>query len=436
MKISQIRAEPALASLEKPALKITLTLDDGTSGSGTVAPGISPAGHESVALPHAPGKEGGPFPLPPEQIPSLVDTEIAPCLCGRSFETLDALDRYLIELDGTRERSRFGAQVLLGISLAFARAAAARSGVPLYSWLNPAGAEVYLPVPMVNVFSGGAVGERTLDFQNIAVVALGAESFAQAYQWAMAVQRAVAEEASSPLSVALDGGFLTRGRKHEHIFEMLLTAVEQCGLRPGEDVALAINAAANHFHGRRLYHLKNELQILDAGRLTDLYKRWITHYPLVAIADGCSEDDWQGWKILTEELGDTVWLIGGDLIATQPFRMRQAVKVAVGNAVSLNPAQVGTLSETLEVAAIARTAGYRRVAAARSMETPDVAIADLAIAAGTHAVNFGALQHPEHLAKYHRMIEIEKELGETAGFLGRAPFFARPPAGKLRRTRD
>lgn len=436
MKISQIRTEPALDSLEKPALKITLTLDDGTSGSGTVAPGISPGGHESVALPHAPGKKDGPSPLPPEQIPSLVDTEIAPCLCGRSFETLDALDRYLIELDGTRERSRLGAQVLLGLSLAFARAAAARAAVPLYHWLNPTGGQMHLPVPIVNVFSGGAVGERTLDFQNIAVVPLGAETFAQAYQWATAVHRVVAEHASTPLSVALDGGFQTRGLKHEQIFEILLTATEQCGLRPGEDVALAIDAAANHFHGRRLYHLKTELQILDAGRLTDLYKRWITHYPLVALEDGCSEDDWQGWKILTEELGGTVWLIGGDLIATQPYRMRQAVKVAVGNAVSLKPGQVGTLSETLEVAAIARTAGYRRVAAARSVEVPDTTIADLAIAAGAQAVNFGAFQHPAHLAKYRRMIEIEKELGEAAGFIGRAAFFARRRAGDLHRTRD
>lgn len=405
-----------------PTVEVDLWLDDGAFGRARVPSGASTGKAEALEL-----RDGDPTRYHGRGVLSAVENVkqvIAPALRGTEAFDQATVDERLCALDGTPNKRRLGANAILGVSLAVARAAAASAGVPLHRYLA-GGVAAELPVPMVNILSGRTHG-GSIDFQDFMVIPLRARRYSEALENVVAVYRAMkdvlkARRAYLP-GVAEEGGYAAKLESNEAGFEVMVEAIERAGLKPGEDAAISLDVAASHFWQGGGYALATERQELTAVELVSNLEAWASQYPLLSIEDGLAEDDWDGWKMLTARLGRRCQLVGDDLFVTNAERLQQGIDLGVADAVLVKMNQIGTLTETLEVVKLARQHGYRPIISARSGETEDDSIADLAVAAGAGQIKVGAVTCSERMAKYNRLLRIEEELGARAVYRGAAVF--------------
>ena len=426
--IASIHARQILDSRGNPTVAVEVALDSGARGGAAVPSGASTGEFEAVELRDGGGRWAG------KGVSKAVDHvngEIVSALKGAPAADQAALDQRMIELDGTANKGRLGANAILGVSLAAAKAAATDSGQPLYRYL----AELYgggepnlLPVPMMNVLNGGAHADNSVDFQEFMVVPAGASSFAECLRVGTEVFHALKQSlASKGLSTAVgdEGGFAPNLESNEAALQAVLAGVEAAGYAPGRDVFIALDPAASEVCEGGAYVLEHEGRTLSAEEMAAYWEDACSRYPIVSIEDGMDEEDWDGWKLLTKRLGERVQLVGDDLFVTNPQRLRRGIELGVGNSVLVKVNQIGTLSETLEAIRIAREAGYTAVISHRSGETEDTTIADLAVATGAGQIKTGAPSRSDRVAKYNRLLQIEEELGADAEFPGLNAFAQR-----------
>jgi enolase len=423
--IASIHARQILDSRGNPTVSVDVTLNSGAVGSAAVPSGASTGEFEAVEL-----RDGGDAWAGKgvSRAVEHVNGEIAASLKGARAAEQGALDRTLIELDGTPNKGRLGANAILGVSLAAAKAAAIDSGQPLYRYLAElyGGAEpTILPVPMMNVLNGGAHADNSVDFQEFMVVPAGASTFSECLRVGAEVFHALKKSlASKGLSTAVgdEGGFAPDLESNQAALEAVLAGVESAGYAPGEDVFIALDPATSEVFKGGAYVLENEGRSLTPAEMASYWKDACDRFPIVSIEDGMDEEDWDGWKLLTELLGERVQLVGDDLFVTNADRLRRGIELGVANSILVKVNQIGTLSETLEAIRIAREAGYTAVISHRSGETEDTTIADLAVATGAGQIKTGAPSRSDRVAKYNRLLRIEEELGSGAEFPGLQAF--------------
>jgi enolase len=407
--IRQIQAQQILDSRGNPTLAVAVHLGNGAIGEAMVPSGASTGTHEAVELRDAdPRRYGGKGVL---RAASHVEGEITRAITGMDARDQAAIDRRMIDLDGTTDKSRLGANAILGVSCAVARAAAGRE--PLWKYL--AGDRLAsIPVPMANILSGGLHAGKNFEFQDFLVIPRGFAMYAEALEAIVAVHRAaraqVLEEGFLLTGVADEGGWGPRLPSNEAALRIVTQSIERAGFLPGEQFTIAIDVASTHFFRDGQYHLESENRVLSSAGMTDLLDEWVRRYPVTSIEDGLAEDDWAGWKTLTARLGKQVQLIGDDLFTTNLARLERGIREHVANAVLVKMNQIGTLTETLAVIDRAREAGYRAVISARSGETEDSFLADLAVASGAGQIKIGSITRSERLAKYNRLLWIERDL--------------------------
>ncbi|HXX29943.1 MAG TPA: phosphopyruvate hydratase [Myxococcaceae bacterium] len=425
-KIRSVQAREILDSRGNPTIEVDVVLDDGTMGRASVPSGASTGAREAVELRDSGEKRfGGKGVL---QAVNHVNTLIAPVVAGRTADGQQPLDELLCRLDGTPNKSRLGANAILGVSLAVARAAAASAGSPLFRVLAP-GTRSVLPVPMFNVLNGGVHAANNLDFQEFMIAPAGAVSFHQAVQMGAETYQALAavlRERGLSTAVGDEGGFAPSLKTHQEAMELLLRAIERAGYRPGEDIGIALDPAASEFWEDGGYVLRKS----GGGRRTPeemiaQWEDWARRFPVWSVEDGLGESDWAGWKQLTRQLGKSLQLVGDDLLVTNPSLIRAAIQEQVANAVLIKLNQIGTLTETLQAISLAQGAGYGTVVSHRSGETADDFIADLAVATAAGQIKTGAPCRGERVAKYNQLLRIERDLGQEAHFAGRAVFARR-----------
>ncbi len=425
--IRRVHAREVLDSRGNPTVEVEVRCAGGASGRAIVPSGASTGRHEAREL-----RDGDPSRYGGKGVRRAVANilqHIAPRLQGMPAAEQEQIDRTLIELDGTPDKSRLGANAVLGASLACAHAAAAARGLPLWHHLDRTGS-ARMPLPMVNLISGGLHAGGNLDFQDFLLVPIGARSLSEALEMTVAVYRSLAgvlaRHGFEGVLVGDEGGFGPRLHSNEQAVRLVLEAIEGAGLVPGRDAALALDVASTHIFRDGLYHLKDVGEApLPADAMVELLVRWARDYPIVSIEDGMAEDDWDGWRRLTDALGQRVQLIGDDLFVTNPERLRRGIAEQVANGVLVKLNQIGTLTETLEVVRLAQESGYRAVISARSGETEDTTIADLAVATGAGQIKIGSIARGERLAKYNQLLRIEEEVG--AGAFSRWSFRASEP---------
>ncbi len=419
--IEQIHARQIFDSRGNPTVEVELTVRGGARGRAAVPSGASTGEFEAVELRDG-GKEYGGKGV--SRAVSNVNGEIAAAIGGTDAADQQALDTRLIELDGTANKSRLGANALLGVSLAAAHATAAERGLPLWRHLGGAAADL-LPVPMMNVLNGGAHADNKVDFQEFMIVPCGAASFTECMRIGTEVfhaLRAALHQRGLGTAVGDEGGFAPDLPSNEAALELLLEAIEKAGWRAGEDVAIALDPAASEFHSGEAYVLEHEGRSLDATQMTEYWATLAGRYPIVSLEDAMDEEDWDGWRLLTERLGGKLQLVGDDVFVTNTERLQRGIDSGVANSILIKVNQIGTLSETLAAIELARSAGYSAVMSHRSGETEDVTIADLVVATGVGQIKTGAPSRSERVAKYNQLLRIEEALGERARFLGRAAF--------------
>jgi enolase len=415
--IDRIHARQVLDSRGNPTVEVEVRLDSGATGRAAVPSGASTGEFEATELRDGGEAWGG---KGVSRAVANVNQDIAAALVGARAAEQGAIDRTLIDLDGTPTKSRLGANAILGVSLAVARAAAEEAGEPLYRFLGGADATT-LPVPMLNVLNGGAHADNAVDFQEFMVVPAGAASFAEALRAGAEVFHALRKtltERGLGTTVGDEGGFAPDLDSNEAALEVLLEGVEAAGYAAGEDVFIALDPATSELFSDGTYVLQHEGRSLSAAELADYWAGICDRYPVVSLEDGMGEDDWEGWTTLTERLGDRVQLVGDDLFVTNPERLRRGIDGRVANSILVKLNQIGTLTETLETIAVARDAGYTTVISHRSGETEDTTIADLAVATGAGQIKTGAPSRSDRVAKYNQLLRIEEELGERARYPG------------------
>lgn len=425
--ISRIYAREVLDSRGNPTVEVDMWLSGGAFGRAIVPSGASTGQHEAVEL-----RDGNPERYEGRGVTRAVanvNGAIATEVCGHEIDAADQprLDALLRELDGTTDKSRLGANAILGVSLAAAHAAADSLRIPLYRYLGGERA-IQLPVPMINIISGGRHAGWNLDFQDFLVIPVGAPTYREALAWCGSVYRAMAKllerQGLTPAGVADEGGFGPRLASNEEALKILVDAIEAAGLRAGTDgdVAVGIDVASTEFYTGGKYTLGREERSLTSREMVALLKGCVEAFPVLSIEDGLSEDDWEGWKQLTQEVGGSVQLIGDDLFTTNSRRLQRGIEQGVANSVLVKLNQIGTLTETLEVVALAQKSGFLPVISARSGETEDTSIADLAVATGAGQIKIGSLARSERLAKYNQLLRIEEDLGQRAEYRGREVF--------------
>jgi len=429
-KIHEVRAQEILDSRGNPTVEVEVELDSGAQGRAAVPSGASTGIFEAVELRDGDrSRYGGKGVLKAVQ---AVETEIRAALLGRDPEDQRALDTTLIELDGTSNKSRLGANAILGASLASAWAAAADAGVPLYRWLGGDEATL-LPVPMLNVVNGGAHAQNSIDLQEFMLVPAGAETFAEALRLAAETYqalRSLLHERGLSTGVGDEGGFAPDLPSSEAAIVTILEAIDRAG-HTGS-VVLALDPAPSGLFSDGVYHLSGEGRELDTDAMIGMYEGLVDRFPIVSLEDGLAEDEWVGWADLTERLGHRVQLVGDDIFVTNVDRIQRGVDEHVANAVLIKPNQIGTLSETLDAIELARSAGYQTVLSHRSGETEDATIADLAVATRIGQIKTGAPCRSERVAKYNRLMRIERLLGDDAQYAGWSPYAAWESARSLR----
>ncbi|MBA7659724.1 Enolase [subsurface metagenome] len=422
-RIDSVKAREILDSRGNPTLEVEVKLDDGIVGRAAVPSGASTGQHEAVELRDGDkSRFGGKGVL---KAVANVNKEIAQAVKGMSATDQPALDRKLIELDGTVNKSRLGANAILGVSLAAAHAVANSAEMPLYLYLGRE--DIYtLPVPMLNILNGGKHAADSTDFQEFMVVPAGAESFSQALQMATEIyhslQKVLADRGLNT-NVGDEGGFAPSLPSNKQAIEAILAAMEKVGYKPGKDCFIALDPAASEFYKNGKYILAREGVSLNSKEMVDYYVKWAAAYPIISIEDGMAEDDWEGWQFITQKLGNKVQLVGDDLYVTNIERLSRGIRLKASNSILIKLNQIGTLTETIAAIKMAQQAGWTAVVSHRSGETEDTTIADLAVGLNTGLIKAGAPCRSERTAKYNRLLRIEEELGENGNFAGMSAFY-------------
>ncbi len=414
--ITDIHAREILDSRGNPTVEVDVMLESGVRGRAAVPSGASTGTHEAVELRDGDDKRyGGKGVL---VAVGAVEGEIFDALSGLDAEDQVMIDTIMVELDGTANKGRLGANAILGVSLAVAKAAAEEAGLPLYAYIGGTHART-LPVPQMNIINGGSHADNSIDIQEFMIMPVAAESLAEAVRMGTEVFHALRgqlKDAGLNTNVGDEGGFAPDLAGPDEALGFIIKAIESAGFVPGEDIVLALDAAASEFFDEGSYNLAGEGKTLDAAGMTAYYAELIDRYPIVSIEDGLAEDDWRGWGGLTAELGARVQLVGDDLFVTNPERLARGVKEGVANAILIKLNQIGTLTETLETVEAAHKSGYRAVISHRSGETEDTTIADLAVATNCGQIKTGSLSRTDRVAKYNRLIRIEEMLGPAARY--------------------
>jgi len=422
MKIQRIRAREVLDSRGQPTVEVDVTLKNGVRGRATVPSGASTGLHEAVEL-----RDGGKRYLGKGVARAVahVNEKIAPRLRGKEARDQAAIDQIMLDLDDSPNKGKLGANAILGASLAVAHAQATAQGISLYRYLGGSGAKT-LPVPMLNVLNGGAHADNNVDIQEFMIVPHGMRSFADALRSAAEIYQTlkkVLHDRSLSTSVGDEGGFAPRVKSNSEAIELLLEAIAQSGYKAGSQVALALYAAASEFYDDGKYVFKkSDGQSRGRDEMVNLYEDWVRQYPIVSIEDGFAEDDWEGWRVMTQALGKKIQLVGDDVFVTNRVRLQRGIDAGVANSILVKVNQIGSLTETLETMKLAKESGYTTVISHRSGETEDVTIADLAVATNAGQIKTGAPCRGERTAKYNQLLRIEEELGKRAVYAGKDAF--------------
>jgi enolase len=419
-KIARVHARQILDSRGQPTVEVEVELASGTIGRAAVPSGASTGAHEALEL--RDGDAGAYSGKGVLKAVANVEHEIASALVGKDATDQSTIDRLMIELDGTPTKARIGANAILGSSLAVAAAAANDAGLPLYRYIGGARAHK-LPVPFMNILNGGAHADNNVDVQEFMVVPVGAGTFAEALRAGAEVYHAlkkVLRDSGLATGVGDEGGFAPNLSSNREALDVIVNAIEAAGYAPGDDVALALDVAATEFYRDGAYHLDGEGRTLSPSEMVDFLAELSGAYPVISIEDGMSEDDWDGWRALTDRIGGGMQLVGDDLFVTNPARLREGIEKGVANAILIKLNQIGTLTETLAAIDVAAGAGYASMISHRSGETEDTTIADLAVATGAGQIKTGAPARSERVAKYNQLIRIEERLGPAAHYPGRA----------------
>jgi enolase len=419
--IESVHAIEILDSRGNPTVEVEVTLDDGSWGRAAVPSGASTGVHEALELRDGDKKRF--LGKGVQQAVDNVNTQIAEELIGWDPTEQIAIDRTLLELDGTPNKSSLGANAILGTSLAVAKAAANSQGLPLYRYIGGVYAHV-LPVPMMNILNGGAhTAWQSTDAQEFMIMPLGAPSFSEGLRWGAEIYHAlksVLKEHNYATLVGDEGGYAPNLKANVEAVEVILEAIGKAGFKPGEDISIALDPAASEFYDeeKKIYNLRTEGKKLNGAEMVEFWKSWVDQFPIVSIEDGLAQDDWDGWKLMTEELGDRLQIVGDDLLVTNPERVRKAIDEKACNALLVKVNQIGSLTETIEAVELCQRNGWKAVTSHRSGETEDATIADLAVALNTGQIKTGAPARSDRVAKYNQLLRIEKELGDTAVYAG------------------
>ncbi|MGI4731724.1 MAG: phosphopyruvate hydratase [Janthinobacterium lividum] len=417
--IVDIHARQILDSRGNPTVEVDVLLEDGSFGRAAVPSGASTGAHEAVERRDGDKARWGGKGV--DQAVQAVNEDIAQAIVGYSAEDQSDLDRAMIELDGTPNKGRLGANAILGVSLATAKAAAEARGLPLYRYVGGVAAHV-LPVPMMNIINGGEHADNPIDFQEFMIVPVGADSIAEAVRCGSEIfhtlKKALSDRGLST-GIGDEGGFAPDIASATDALDFIMQSIEKAGYRPGDDVMLALDCAATEFFRDGQYHMTGEGRVLDPVAMADYLADLAGRYPIFSIEDGMAEDDFDGWHALTQKLGGRIQLVGDDLFVTNPDRLRMGIERGLANSLLVKVNQIGTLTETLEAMAVASRAGYSAVMSHRSGETEDATIADLAVATNCGQIKTGSLARSDRLAKYNQLIRIEEELGDAAVYAGR-----------------
>ncbi|HLA65444.1 MAG TPA: phosphopyruvate hydratase [Candidatus Saccharimonadales bacterium] len=419
-----VHAREVLDSRGNPTIEVEVRLEGGARGRAIVPSGASTGAHEAVELRDGdPARYGGKGVL---RAVANVSGEIAAAVAGLDASDQEALDRELIGLDGSPNKSRLGANALLGVSLGVAHAAAAASEQPLYRYLGGPSAHL-LPVPLVNILNGGKHAVDSTDFQEFMIAPLGAPTFAEALRWAAETFHALGKilhERGFATTVGDEGGYAPSLGTNEAAIAVVLEAIEQAGYEPGKQITIALDPAASELYADGHYVLAREGRELSSDELISFWAGWAERYPIVSLEDGLAEDDWPGWTTLTEQLGSSLQIVGDDLLVTNTERLARGIRERAANSILVKLNQIGTLTETRQAVEMAHAAGWTAVISHRSGETEDTTIADLVVALGTGQIKTGSVSRGERIAKYNRLLRIEQELGDGAAFAGRGAFKA------------
>jgi enolase len=423
--ILDVHARQILDSRGNPTVEVEIYLEDGSMGRAAVPSGASTGAHEAVEK--RDGDKTRWLGKGVSQAVEAVRGEIAQAIVGMDAEDQSEIDTTMIDLDGTPNKSRLGANAILGVSLAAAKAAADARGLPLYRYVGGVSAQL-LPVPMMNILNGGAHADNPIDFQEFMVMPVGAETFSEAMRCGAEIfhtlKRRLADAGHST-AVGDEGGFAPALATNADALDFIMASIEEAGYRPGDDVLIALDPAATEFFRDGAYHIGGEGRVLSPAEMADYLADLSRRYPIASIEDGLAEDDFEGWKAVTQAIGDKVQLVGDDLFVTNPARLADGIERGLANSILIKVNQIGTLSETLEAVSTAQRAGYTAVMSHRSGETEDTTIADLAVATNCGQIKTGSLARSDRLAKYNQLLRIEEELGASARYAGRSVFAGR-----------
>ena len=421
--ITDIYAREILDSRGNPTVEVDVVLEDGTIGRASVPSGASTGAYEAVEL-----RDGDKKRYLGKGVLTAVENVneiIAPELVGFDATEQADIDQLMIELDGTPNKGKLGANAMLGVSLAVAKAAAASIGLPLHRYIGGTNAKE-LPVPMMNILNGGKHADNNVDIQEFMVMPVGAKSFAEALRMNAEIYhqlKAVLKKHELSTAIGDEGGFAPNLDSNAAALDMIVEAIKEAGYKPGKQVALAIDTAATEIYKDGLYNLAGEGLVKSSAEMVDYYEALVKKYPIISIEDGLAEDDWDGWKLLTDRLGKTVQIVGDDLFVTNPVRLAKGIEKSVANAILIKLNQIGTLTETLDAIELAKRHGYTSVVSHRSGETEDSTIADLVVAVNAGQIKTGAPARTDRVAKYNQLLRIEEMLGDSAQYNGRKVFY-------------
>jgi len=421
--IESVHARQILDSRGNPTIEVDITLESGAFGRAAVPSGASTGAHEALELRDGEEAYGGKGVLKAVQ---NVNEVIAPEIEGLEASDQVEIDELMIKLDGTPDKSRLGANAILGVSLAVAKAAAEDADLPLYRYLGGPSARV-LPVPMMNILNGGKHAVDSTDLQEFMIMPVGASSFAEALRWCAESYQALKKVLSGKkynVSIGDEGGFAPSLKSNAEAIEVILQAIEKAGYKPGEDLMIALDPAASEIFHDGKYVLAKEGRTLTSEEMTEFYADWVKKYPIISLEDGLAEDDWEGWALLTERIGDEVQIVGDDLFVTNTERLERGIEENVANSILIKLNQIGSLTETLAAIEMAKRASYTAVVSHRSGETEDTTIADLVVATNAGQIKTGAPCRTDRVAKYNQLLRIEESLGSTAKYAGRDAFYS------------
>lgn len=423
--IVDVIAREILDSRGNPTVEADVLLESGAMGRAAVPSGASTGSREAMEL--RDGDKSRYLGKGVLKAVESINTEISEAIIGLDAEEQAFIDQTMIDLDGTHDKSRLGANAILAVSMAVARAAAEESGLSLFRYLGGVGAR-YLPVPMMNIINGGAHANNSIDMQEFMIIPLGAPSFREALRYGAEVFHALKkllEQLNMTTTVGDEGGFAPNLESNEAALKLIVQAIESAGFVAGQDIAIGVDCAASEYYRDGHYHLESEGVMLNAEQMVDYLAAWCDKYPIISIEDAMAENDWAGWGSLTRRLGDTIQLVGDDLFVTNASILAEGIKKQVANSILIKVNQIGSLSETLDAMEIARRAAYTTVMSHRSGETEDSFIADLAVATSALQIKTGSLSRSDRMAKYNQLLRIEEELGDMARYPGPAAFFQR-----------